>query len=156
MRAQAERGVEKSVGRVGDEDEVVVEGRLQPQSDVDLHPRVIELDADAAICDLGRGDEDPLQHETAHDGLPCLGPNDLRIAPFRLLGAERKGDGFLERDRPIGEGEPPSSARPTPQEVMAQRPPGSVRLLDRPYLIACAIGGVLLVVEQMTIPRSRP
>ncbi len=29
---------------------------------------------------------------------------------------------------------------------MAQRPPGSVRLLDRPYLIACAIGGVLLVV----------
>jgi len=29
---------------------------------------------------------------------------------------------------------------------MAQRPPGSFRLLDRPYLIACAIGGVLLVV----------
>ncbi len=29
---------------------------------------------------------------------------------------------------------------------MAQRPPGSLRLLDRPYLIACAIGGVLLVV----------
>ena len=29
---------------------------------------------------------------------------------------------------------------------MAQRPPGSFRLRDRPYLIACAIGGVLLVV----------
>lgn len=53
---------------------------------------------------------------------------------------------WVERYRPIGKGEPPNSARPTPQEVMAQRPPGSVRLLDRPYLIACAIGGVLLVV----------
>ncbi|MBW0010261.1 MAG: L,D-transpeptidase, partial [Pseudonocardiales bacterium] len=31
-------------------------------------------------------------------------------------------------------------------EVMAQRPPGSFRLLDRPYLIACAVGGVALVV----------
>jgi lipoprotein-anchoring transpeptidase ErfK/SrfK len=29
---------------------------------------------------------------------------------------------------------------------MAQRPPGSFRLRDRPYLIACAVGGVLLVV----------
>jgi L,D-transpeptidase catalytic domain len=29
---------------------------------------------------------------------------------------------------------------------MAQRPPGSIRLRDRPYLIACAIGGALVVV----------
>jgi hypothetical protein len=32
---------------------------------------------------------------------------------------------------------------------MAQRPPGSFRLLDRPYLIACAIGGVALVALAM-------
>lgn len=52
---------------------------------------------------------------------------------------------WTEWDRPIGEGEPTSSARPTPPEVMAQRPSGLFRLLDRPYLIACAIGGVALV-----------
>jgi L,D-transpeptidase-like protein len=34
---------------------------------------------------------------------------------------------------------------------MAQRPPESSRLLDRPYLIACAIGGVLLVVLAMVV-----
>ena len=34
---------------------------------------------------------------------------------------------------------------------MAQRPPGSVRLRDRPYLIACAIGGVLLVVLAIVV-----
>lgn len=34
---------------------------------------------------------------------------------------------------------------------MAQRPSGSFRLLDRPYLIACAIGGVVLVVLVMVV-----
>jgi lipoprotein-anchoring transpeptidase ErfK/SrfK len=34
---------------------------------------------------------------------------------------------------------------------MAQRPPVSFRLRDRPYLIACAIGGVLLVVLAIVI-----
>ncbi|HWR48116.1 MAG TPA: L,D-transpeptidase [Pseudonocardiaceae bacterium] len=34
---------------------------------------------------------------------------------------------------------------------MAQRPPGSFRPLDRPYLIACAIGGVLLVVLAIVV-----
>ncbi|MGH3864826.1 MAG: L,D-transpeptidase [Pseudonocardiaceae bacterium] len=34
---------------------------------------------------------------------------------------------------------------------MAQRPPGSFRLLDRPYLIACAIGGVALVALAMVV-----
>ncbi|HJT04218.1 MAG TPA: L,D-transpeptidase [Pseudonocardiaceae bacterium] len=34
---------------------------------------------------------------------------------------------------------------------MAQRPPGSFRLRDRPYLIACAIGGVLLVVLAIVV-----
>jgi lipoprotein-anchoring transpeptidase ErfK/SrfK len=34
---------------------------------------------------------------------------------------------------------------------MAQRPPGSFRLLDRPYLIACAIGGVALVVLAIVV-----
>jgi lipoprotein-anchoring transpeptidase ErfK/SrfK len=34
---------------------------------------------------------------------------------------------------------------------MAQRPPGSFRPLDRPYLIACAIGGVLLVVLAVVV-----
>ncbi len=34
---------------------------------------------------------------------------------------------------------------------MAQRPPGSLRLRDRPYLIACAIGGVLLVVLMIVV-----
>ncbi|MGH3828198.1 MAG: L,D-transpeptidase [Pseudonocardiaceae bacterium] len=34
---------------------------------------------------------------------------------------------------------------------MAQRPPGTFRLLDRPYLIACAIGGVALVVLAIVV-----
>lgn len=34
---------------------------------------------------------------------------------------------------------------------MAQRPSGSFRLRDRPYLIACAIGGVLLVVLAIVV-----
>ncbi|MDQ3901823.1 MAG: L,D-transpeptidase [Actinomycetota bacterium] len=34
---------------------------------------------------------------------------------------------------------------------MAQRPPVSFRLRDRPYLIACAIGGVLLVVLTIVV-----
>jgi lipoprotein-anchoring transpeptidase ErfK/SrfK len=34
---------------------------------------------------------------------------------------------------------------------MAQRPPISLRLRDRPYLIACAIGGVLLVVLAIVV-----
>ena len=34
---------------------------------------------------------------------------------------------------------------------MAQRPPESSRLLDRPYLIACAVGGVLLVLLVMVV-----
>src|SRR5215213_1283973 len=34
---------------------------------------------------------------------------------------------------------------------MAQRPPVLFRLRDRPYLIACAIGGVLLVVLAIVV-----
>ncbi|HZS19851.1 MAG TPA: L,D-transpeptidase [Pseudonocardiaceae bacterium] len=34
---------------------------------------------------------------------------------------------------------------------MAQRPPGSFSLRDRPYLIACAVGGVLLVVLAIVV-----
>lgn len=34
---------------------------------------------------------------------------------------------------------------------MAQRPPGSFGLRDRPYLIACAVGGVLLVVLAIVV-----
>lgn len=34
---------------------------------------------------------------------------------------------------------------------MAQRPPGSFRLRDRPYLIACAVGGVLAVVVVLVV-----
>jgi hypothetical protein len=49
------------------------------------------------------------------------------------------------------EGEPTSSARPTPPEVMAQRPSGLFRQLARPYLIACAIGGVALVVLVLVV-----
>jgi L,D-transpeptidase catalytic domain len=34
---------------------------------------------------------------------------------------------------------------------MAQRPPGSIGWRDRPYLIACAVGGVLLVVLAIVV-----
>ncbi len=54
--AAAERGVQEMIGGVGNEDEIVIEERLQPQAHVHLHPFGIEGDADLAIGGLGGRD----------------------------------------------------------------------------------------------------
>ena len=54
--AVSEQGVEELIGRIGDEDEIVVEERLQPQADAVLHPIGIEVHADVADTGLRRGD----------------------------------------------------------------------------------------------------
>jgi hypothetical protein len=47
--AATERGIEEIVGWIGDENEIVIEERLQPQAHRDLHPIGIEADANPAI-----------------------------------------------------------------------------------------------------------
>jgi hypothetical protein len=68
----------------------VIEGRLQPQADIDLHPCVIELDADASVRDLRCGDAfDLAQH--------ALAVIDKRPREQLPLGVERDLVGALRR-----------------------------------------------------------
>ena len=101
--AMAERGVEKAVGGVGDEDEIMVEERLEPRADVNLHPFGIEMDPDAGKGRLGSGDAlDLAQHalsvigERSREQL-ALGVERHLVGALR--GAEHRNHDADDRDR---------------------------------------------------------
>ena len=68
------------VGGVGDEDEVVVEKRLQPQSNIDLHPRRIEVGADLAVSGIRGGD----RLDLAQDPIAVIGERAREQLPLGL------------------------------------------------------------------------
>ena len=91
------------VGGVGDEDEVVVEQRLQPQSDIDLHPLRIEVDADLAVSGIRGGDRLDLAQDAfamigqrAREQLPLGVDRDLVGA---VRGPEHRDHDAHDRDR---------------------------------------------------------
>ena len=101
LRRPSER-VEQAVGRVGDEDEVMVEVGLQPLADVELDPVGVEVEADLAIGGLRIGDAfDLAQHplavivQRAREQLPLGRERDLVGA---LRGAEHRDDDADDRD----------------------------------------------------------
>ena len=92
----------KLVGRVGDEDEMVIEIGLQPLADIDLDPFGIEIEADLAIGGFGIGDGvDLAQHalavivQRAREQLPLGRDRDLVGA---LRGAQHGDDDADDRD----------------------------------------------------------
>ena len=86
--AVAERGIEEWSDGVGDEDEVVVEERLQPQADIDLHPVRIEIGADLAVRGIRGGD----RLDLAQDAVAVIGE---RAREQLALGLERDVVGAL-------------------------------------------------------------
>src|SRR5262249_32359870 len=107
--AAAESGVEEMVGSVGDEDEIVLEVRLQPGGDVALYPLAIEPDSNPANGASRRGDTlDLAQYalaargERAAEQLSLAVERDLVRAPRRAEHRDHDaddGDGHDHADR---------------------------------------------------------